>query len=568
MSRVNLVLLLLAVVIRQGAAQQVRHAEMLGRPTDTSINVTFMLDAASEARISYGTDSIALSMSTPWTSVQANAMHDVVITDLEPNTQYYYRLQLRSENTARPLYRFHTQRSRGTPFTFVIQADPHMDEQSDTGMYQRALLNQLEDRPDFMFDLGDIIMSDKLKGPNGKVGRDTITIRNRFMRSLYESTCHSVPLFIALGNHEGESGWALNATAENVPTWSAIDRTTYFRNPTPDAFYTGDTTTYPNVGKRGSYYAFEWGDALFITLDPYWYTRPKPDSLTGWRWTLGREQYEWLRTTLKNSTATYKFVFAHQLVGGDPDGRGGIEYADRYEWGGKNLDGTDGFAANRPGWYKPLKDIFREHRVSVFFHGHDHFYAQQIKDCLIYQETPQPSHPSISNANSADDYGYLSGTILPNSGHLRVNVSPDGVKVEYVRTYVPRQETGSRKNKDVSATYFIGKVNCYDSLVASVPILYNAAYIDEHVAPNPFHETTRIAFTVKSGGRHTVLIRDISGRVVRQLLDNADIDAGSYQLVWDGLGQDGRPVPSGAYVYEIIEPSTGSQTGMMVREGR
>ena len=554
------------VLSATSSAQDLLHNEMLGRPTATSINLSFMVGRPMKARVLYGEDSTTLTSSTPWQDLAPNSMTDVVIDQLQPNRQYYYRVQLETDRVIdRPVYRFHTQRPKGAPFTFVIQADPHMDEQSDTAMYVRALQNQLEDRPDFMLDLGDIVMSDKLKGPTGKVTHDTITTRTRFMRSFYESTCHSVPLFIALGNHEGEAGWGLNASSENVPVWATLDRKAHLRNPRPDGFYTGDTTVHPYVGIRENYYAFEWGDALFIVLDPYWYTKPKPDSLTGWRWTLGRTQYEWLRTTLKNSTARYKFVFAHQLVGGNPDGRGGIEYADLYEWGGKNLDGTEGFATNRPGWYKPLKDIFREHRVTAFFHGHDHFYAQQVKDCLIYQETPQPSHPSITNANSAKGYGYLNGTILPNSGHLRVAVAPEGVKVEYVRTYVPRQETGSRKNKDVSATYFIGAVNCYDSLSTSVPIVYNAQYINDHVAPNPSSAETRISFTMPVDGTLTLSIRDITGRELRRLLSNAEMTQGSYVVIWDGRLADGTVVPSGSYFYEVDAGVAGRSTGTILR---
>jgi phosphodiesterase/alkaline phosphatase D-like protein len=104
------------------------------------------------------------------------------------------------------------------------------------------------------------------------------------------------------------------------------------------------------------YYCVGVGDALFVVLDPYWYTKPKPDSLTGWRWTLGKEQYDWLKSTLEQSTSTFKFVFMHQLVGGDKDGRGGTEYADKYEWGGNNLDAvqTDGQQTG-PDGTKPLE---------------------------------------------------------------------------------------------------------------------------------------------------------------------------------------------------------------------
>lgn len=566
MTYILLVIAALTAISHALTAQELLHAEMLGRPSATSINLSLMSAAAIKARILYGQDSLELDRSTPWQDLMPNEMSDINIVDLSSNTQYFYRVQLQTDRIIdRPVYRFHTQRPKGEAFTFVIQADPHMDEQSDTAMYIRALQNQLEDKPDFMLDLGDIVMSDKLKNASGKVTHDTITKRTRFMRSLYERTCHSVPLFIALGNHEGEAGWGLNATAENVPVWATLDRKAHLRNPRPDEFYTGDTTNHQFVGIRENYYAFEWGDALFIVLDPYWYTKPKPDSLNGWRWTLGKTQYDWVRTTLANSSARFKFVFAHQLVGGNPDGRGGIEYADLYEWGGKSLDGTESFSKNRPGWYKPLKDVFREHRVTAFFHGHDHFYAQQMKDCLIYQETPQPSHPSITNANSAKGYGYLNGLILPNSGHLRVSVSPEGVKVEYVRTYVPRQETGSRRNKDVSATYFIGAVNCYDSISTSVPVLYDARYIDDHVAPNPSTDVARINCKMPSDGTLTVTIRDISGRELRRLFDRVDVAAGDYVFIWDGRMANGTLVPSGNYIYEIDAGTIGRTTGTIVR---
>ena len=34
------------------------------------------------------------------------------------------------------------------------------------------------------------------------------------MRSFYEEVCHSLPLYLVLGNHEGEAGWQLNNTSK------------------------------------------------------------------------------------------------------------------------------------------------------------------------------------------------------------------------------------------------------------------------------------------------------------------------------------------------------------------
>jgi len=323
---------------------------------------------------------------------------------------------------------------------------------------------------------------------------------------------------------------------------------------------------HPVVGIRENYYSWEWGDALFVVLDPYWYTKPKPDSLTGWRWTLGKEQYDWLKSTLEQSTSTFKFVFMHQLVGGDKDGRGGTEYADKYEWGGNNLDGTDGWAANRPGWYKPVKELLRENRVNIFFHGHDHFFGKQEKDCLVYQETPQPSHPNYLNANQAAAYGYFEGQILPNAGHLRVSVSPDGVKTEYVRAYLPQNETPVRKNRGVSATYYIGRTNCYDSLSTGAPVLWNAGYTDELIYPNPSAGEVVIRFSIGIDSHTELSVFDSNGSMVRRLLAGDLVRSGDYELIWDGRDGAGRELKSGVYFWKLESREGGSLSGKIIRE--
>lgn len=550
------------------AQNNIPHAEILSRPTDHSITVQAFLGADVEVCVQYGLESGNLTQQTPWEGVAADQAAEILIDNLVADTRYFYRLCYRFSGPGALIFRtehsFHTQRAPGSPFSFVVQADPHLDEQSDTVLYRRCLENQLADSPDFMIDLGDIFMSDKMKNAQGKITHDTVTYRVRYMRRYYESVNHSVPLFIALGNHEGESGWQLNGTDQNVAIFGATERKKYFRNPAPDGFYSGDETQNAFVGQRENYYAWQWGDAQFIVLDPYWYTSPKPDSLHGWRWTLGKTQYDWLKTTLENSTATYKFVFSHHLVGGDKDGRGGIELADRYEWGGKNLDGSEGWAANRPGWYKPIKDLLAENRVTIFFHGHDHFFGKQEKDCLIYQETPQPSHPNFQNVGQADDYGYFTGQIQPNAGHLRVSVGPDGVKTEYVRAYLPQNETPTRKNRDVSATYFIGKTNCYDSLSTGVPVLWNANYSDELIYPNPSSGAVNIAFSLAQTERIELSIFNESGQMVRRLLAMDLVTAGQFQIVWDGRNSAGSPVPSGVYFWKIFGENGGAATGKVI----
>ncbi len=550
-------------------AQNIQHAEMLSRPTDKSVTVQMFFDADVEMGIDYGLSKGNYTAQVPFAKFLQGQAAQLEIAGLQPNTRYFYRVVYRTPGSSTILYRpeftFSTQKSVGTPFTFVIQADPHLDEQSDTSIYKMCLKNQLEDNPDFMLDLGDILMSDKLRTPAKVVPRDTVTYRAHLMRRYYELVNHSVPLFITLGNHEGEAGWLANGTANNVAVWGTLDRKKYLLNPEPNGFYSGDTVNFPHVGQRNAYYSWTWGDALFVVIDPYWNTKVKPDSLNGWRWTLGKIQYDWLKQTLEKSQAKFKFVFAHQLVGGDPDGRGGVEFADRYEWGGNNLDGSRGFEANRPGWYKPIKDILKENRVTVFFHGHDHFFAKQEKECLIYQETPQPSHPNFTSAGQAKVYGYLEGQIQPNSGHLRVNVAPTGVKVEYVRTYLPKNETSNRHNKDVSASYFIGERNCYDSLTNSIiPILYNSQYENEIVYPNPFQKETTISLNITQNGNYSLKINGIQGNEVRSLLTNQSILKGQYKIIWDGSNNYSQALPSGVYIYNLLSQGKTIKSGKII----
>ena len=41
-----------------------------------------------------------------------------------------------------------------------------------------------------------------------------------------------------------------------------------------------------------------------------------PASGDRWNWTLGQQQYNWLKQTLENSNAKYKSMFAHHMLGG------------------------------------------------------------------------------------------------------------------------------------------------------------------------------------------------------------------------------------------------------------
>ncbi len=68
--------------------------------------------------------------------------------------------------------------------------------------------------------------------------------------------------------------------------------------------------------------------------------------------------------------------------------------------------------------------------------------------------------------------------------------------------------------------------------------------------PNPFNPTTTIQFKVKEAGRATINIYNLTGQVVRTLIDK-HYNAGKFEAVWDGKNDQGVSVPTGVYFYRL-----------------
>jgi hypothetical protein len=65
-------------------------------------------------------------------------------------------------------------------------------------------------------------------------------------------------------------------------------------------------------------------------------------------------------------------------------------------------------------------------------------------------------------------------------------------------------------------------------------------------APNPFNAATEISFSIPADSDVKLEIFDITGRTVRSLV-NGKADAGYHRVVWDGLSDNSRELPSGIY---------------------
>lgn len=377
----------------------------LVRTSANSVSINVTSTSAGKAYIEYGYAKTKYSGKTATLNLIKAAATTFTIDGLKAETKFYYRVRyaLGTKTTFSAL----AQASATTPkvseeYVFAVQADPHMDQASSESVYSSTISQIVKANPAFLMDLGDIFMTDKLQDKSDA----SIRQRYTYMKSFYDKL-NGIPLYFTLGNHDGELGY------------SKFNTKSYRKEYFPEQ--TGDL----------AYYSFTSPGALHIVLDIFTYTTSSPKD-DGWQWTLGKTQYDWLKSTLENSTAQHKFVYVHHLLYGNAQSRGGVEIAKFNEWGGKNRDGSEGFAANRPGWAKPVHQLLVENGVDFVLKGHDHLYVKQELDGIIYQTLPQPSHPG-DKVNSAAEYGYLSGKVVGGSGFLKLTTNSNSIKVDFIK---------------------------------------------------------------------------------------------------------------------------------------
>lgn len=504
---------------RPEAREQVEQApsmtHILGRPTDQSIALSILAPGDIESFVEYGVSPGKYTVKTPSKESGAGQPFEIELTGLKPNTRYYYRLRYRRPGATNYLEgtecSFHTQRPPGSTFMFGLQGDSHPERYGKMyhpDLYVLTMENVSKDQPDFYVTLGDDFSLDRL------IYRNTLSQSNvdqvyAHQRRFLSIVGGSSPLFLVNGNHEQAAGHFLDGTPDNPAVLAGRARTRFYSLPAPDSFYSGDQKKVEFVGLLRDYYAWTWGDALFVVIDPYWHSPVPVDSATGdtkrqresgdtgrdrnsgrterqrgsgdtgrqrgsrdagrgrnsgrtergggsgrrsrdwWGMSIGDAQYRWLKETLEQSNTRYKFVFEHHVLG---TGRGGVEMTDLYEWGGKNSNGTWEFDEKRPGWELPIHQLMVKNGVTIFFQGHDHLFARQERDGVIYQSTPNPADASYQAFNRE---AYRSGDILPNSGHLLVTVSPQNVRVDYVRSYLRKDETSEHKNGELAFSYTV-----------------------------------------------------------------------------------------------------------------
>jgi hypothetical protein len=187
------------------------------------------------------------------------------------------------------------------------------------------------------------------------------------MRKIFSGLTPNIPMYIALGNHDGDEGWN-----------SARFRAKYWRQ---KLFALPDASTYPEGGHEdGNYYAFSWGadrnnsgGILFLVLDVTGFMGGEPQSPQ--EWTLGPAQLNWFEETLKKIDHEWSFACYHHVLGGWPAGPTELETNSAYGRGPLFTD-KDYLPYGEPSKVEQVKltETAKTFGLRGFIYGHDHIF--------------------------------------------------------------------------------------------------------------------------------------------------------------------------------------------------
>jgi hypothetical protein len=148
-----------------------------------------------------------------------------------------------------------------------------------------------------------------------------------------------------------------------------------------------------------------------------------------------------------------------------------------------------------------------KHGVDVYFQGHDHVYAHEMLDGVIYQTLPMPSDSTYSLGIEANGDAFT-GVILDGCGHLRVSVSPECATVEYVQAWLPKDTlSGEHKNREVAHRFTIG--NCTSGVYDQSEKQANV-----RIHPNPANHSVTMTTELFGASPGLATLLDPHGRQV------------------------------------------------------
>ncbi|MCB0278961.1 MAG: fibronectin type III domain-containing protein, partial [Calditrichaeota bacterium] len=114
----------------------------------------------------------------------------------------------------------------------------------------------------------------------------------------------------------------------------------------------------------------------------------------------------------------------------------------------------------------------------------------------------------------------------------------------------------------------------YTRDLGSFKLAYNASFSGTNLVPNdyalkqnypnPFNPSTTIQYDLANDGHVRILIYNVLGQRIRELINENQLAGSNKTLVWDGRDQSGKSVASGVYIYQIISSGFSASKRMLL----
>ena len=156
------------------------------------------------------------------------------------------------------------------------------------------------------------------------------------------------------------------------------------------------------------------------------------------------------------------------------------------------------------------------------------------------------AHPALFIASDRNPGQVAIGTMKVDGGAG----SGDGTLVEFTFRSTDQPLPGDFRVTDGVLVDLDGGIDTVTDVVIRDLRNLPTDYALSQNAPNPFNPSTSISYQLPVAGRVKLAVYNVLGQEIQTLLD-ADVEAGRYDVMWDGRDNGGRSLASGIYLYRI-----------------
>ena len=304
--------------------------------------------------------------------------HRAVLTGLDYDTTYAYRVGDFKKHFWSDTYTFTTRPETVDDFSFVWMSDTQVTntrDQTASHFMNDAFKGATEVDPNFSFVLhgGDVVQTSHYMHQ----WQQMINGNEEFLAQY--------PVMFAAGNHD-----ASNDTAGKYEIYKHMT----FNLPEPNS-----------KKEYGTYYSFDYGDAHFVCLDTCYGEGVRLPNVDN-------EQKEWLQKDLAASTKTWKIVMMHVPV---------VSY--------KNTS------------LAPLNRIFAENGVDLVLQGDEHVYLRSHPFNDRNKPVTDAEMRTVNDIDYYVNPGGVVYIQAATAGDSTTNVNPVTVKPENLVTYGQGQQS-------------------------------------------------------------------------------------------------------------------------------